>query len=543
MAVWCYADLWESVAGAQPERPAIIQGERIIAWEAFNAEADALAAHLRKAGLGRHAKVGIHMHNAPEYLIAQFAAYKMSFAPFNANYRYGANELHYLFDNADAEAVIFDADLADRLEPIRERLPLVKSWIGVARPGAAVPPWAEDFAGVVAAKVAPNQQGPWGRSEDDLMMLYTGGTTGMPKGVMWRQGDLMGVGSYGANPLIGAEPLAKPEDAGPRAATSGLPRPVAMIGPPLMHGTGLMGAQAAFTFGGTVVLLAGRKFDPVELWDAVHAHRATRISIVGLPFATPMLDALDTNPGRWDVSSVRMIGSSGAMWSKENKAGLLRHMPQVQLMDAFASSEALGLGVSTSAAAAAETTARFVAGPNTAVFDEDWQRVAPGSGKRGMVALSGFLPLGYYKDPEKTARTFPTIEGQRWSVPGDWAEVNEDGSLKLLGRGSQSINTGGEKVFPEEVEEALKRHAAIRDAAVVGVPDARFGEKICAVVEPRPGFGTPELPDLAAFVKTQLADYKAPRALVVVESIGRSPNGKMDYPAVKRLALERTQAL
>jgi fatty-acyl-CoA synthase len=227
------------------------------------------------------------------------------------------------------------------------------------------------------------------------------------------------------------------------------------------------------------------------------------------------------------------------MWSQENKAGLLRHMPQAQLADAFASSEAFGLGLSTSTVANPEATARFMQGANTAVFTEDGRRVEAGSGERGLVAVSGNLPLGYYKDKEKTAKTFRTFEGRLWSVPGDWAEVNADGSLKLLGRGSQSINTGGEKVFPEEVEEALKRHPSVRDAAVIGVPDQRFGEKICAVVEPRPGYGLPGLSDLAAFVKTQLADYKAPRELVVVDSVGRSPNGKMDYPAVRRLALER----
>jgi acyl-CoA synthetase (AMP-forming)/AMP-acid ligase II len=381
---------------------------------------------------------------------------------------------------------------------------------------------------------------PWGRSGDDVMMLYTGGTTGMPKGVMWRQEDLIGVGNFGASPPLNIPPLTAPEEAGPRAARSGLLRPVALIASPMMHGTGLMGAMSTLTFGGTVVLLAGRKFDPIEVWDAVHRHAVSRLSIVGLPFATPLLEVLEAEPTRWNLSSVRLIGSSGAMWSKENKAGLLRHMPQAQLIDAFASSEAFGLGASTSTAANPEATARFAVGLNSAVFTADGRRVEPGSGERGLVAVSGHIPLGYYKDPDKTAKTFPTFEGRRWSVPGDWAEVNADGSLKLLGRGSQSINTGGEKVFPEEVEEALKLHGAVRDAAVVGLPDVRFGERICAVVELQPGAAAVGLAELAAHVKTQLAHYKAPRALVLVDSVGRAPNGKLDYPAVKARALAAT---
>jgi fatty-acyl-CoA synthase len=225
------------------------------------------------------------------------------------------------------------------------------------------------------------------------------------------------------------------------------------------------------------------------------------------------------------------------MWSQENKRGLLRHVTNAVIMDSFGSSEAVGMGMSASAPGAEAQTAAFMLGPNCAVFTEDGRRVEPGSGERGLVAVSGFLPQGYYKDHEKTEKTFKWIEGVRWSVPGDWAEVNADGSLKLLGRGSVCINTGGEKVFPEEVEEALKRHATVRDAVVVGVPDARFGERICAVVEPESG-EQPTLQELASFVHTQLAGYKAPRELVVVDSIGRAPNGKVDYKAVKERALK-----
>ena len=274
----------------------------------------------------------------------------------------------------------------------------------------------------------------------------------------------------------------------------------------------------------------------MELWNEAERLKATGIVLVGLAFSTPMLEALDANPGRWDLSNVRAMSSSGSMWSQENKRGLLGHVPGAVIADSFGSSEAVGMGASSSAAGAEAETAAFMLGPNCAVFAEDGRRVEPGSGERGLVAVTGFLPAGYYKDEAKSAATFKVMEGIRWSVPGDWAEVNTDGTLKLLGRGSVCINTGGEKVFPEEVEEALKRHAGVRDAVVVGVADARFGERICAVVEPEAG-AAPTLGELSEHVRSQLAGYKAPRELVLVDSIGRAPNGKVDYKAIKARAL------
>jgi fatty-acyl-CoA synthase len=309
-----------------------------------------------------------------------------------------------------------------------------------------------------------------------------------------------------------------------------------LVACPLMHGTGQFSSFITFINGGTVGLLPSRKFNAIELWNEAERLKASGIVIVGLAFSTPMLEALEANPGRWDLSNVKGMSSSGSMWSQENKRGLLQHVTNAVIMDSFGSSEAVGMGISASAPGAEAQTAAFMLGPNCAVFTEDGRRVEPGSGERGLVAVTGFLPAGYYKDEAKSAATFKVIEGIRWSVPGDWAEVNADGTLKLLGRGSVCINTGGEKVFPEEVEEALKRHAAVRDAVVVGVPDARFGERICAVVEPEAG-EEPTLADLSEHVRTQLAHYKAPRELVVVESIGRAPNGKVDYKAVKDRAL------
>ena len=537
MSSWNFADVWEAIAGVQPDRPAFIQGERVLSWRQFDARADALAAHLIAAGLDHQGKVAAFLYNGPEYIESYYAAFKGGFAPVNTNYRYGPEELFYLFDNADAQAVVFHAGFAEVLEAIRGRLTGVKAWIAVAEPGHPVPAWAADYDAIVAK--APAQRpvkAPWGRSGDDLLLLYTGGTTGMPKGVMWAQDDLFNVIGAGGNALLGVPPATDTADLIARITSPEHLRPTTLIACPLMHGTGQFSNLIAFNVGGTAAYLPSRRFNAVELWDEVDRLGASNVVIVGLAFSTPMLEALEANPGRWDLSTVRAMSSSGSMWSQENKQGLLSYAKNAMIFDSFGSSEAVGLGVSASAPGAEAKTAAFTPGPNCVIFTEDGRRVQPGSGERGLVAVTGLLPRGYYKDPEKTEKTFKLIEGVRWSVPGDWAEVNADGSLKLLGRGSVCINTGGEKVFPEEVEEALKTHPSVRDAVVVGLPDARFGERICAVVE-TDGEAQPTLAELSAHVHSTLAGYKAPRDLVLVDSIGRAPNGKVDYKAVKDRAI------
>jgi acyl-CoA synthetase (AMP-forming)/AMP-acid ligase II len=538
MSAWKLADVWETIAARQPDRPAVIQGERIVTWGQFDARADALAARLVQAGVGKGAKVAAYLFNSPEYLETYFAAFKAGLDPINTNYRYGGEELTYLFDNADAEAVVFHAGFTDTLEAIRPRLPQVKLWIAVAEPGHPVPAWAEDYDAVVSRPPAPRPfTSPWGRSPDDLLLLYTGGTTGMPKGVMWRQDDLFNVLGAGGQAAQGIPPIESLEEAGSRL-TDDWVRRVSLVACPLMHGTGQFSAFITMNLGGAVALLPSRQFSAIELWNEVERLKADAIVLVGLAFSTPMLEALEANPGRWDLTHVKSMSSSGSMWSQENKHGLLSFCPNAMIFDSFGSSEAVGMGASASAPGAEAETAAFMLGPNCAVFTEDGgRRIEPGSGERGMVAVTGFLPMGYYKDPEKSAKTFRTMEGMRWSIPGDWAEVNLDGSLKLLGRGSQCINTGGEKVFPEEVEEALKTHPHVRDAVVVGVPDVRFGERICALVE-ADGEVELTLPDLSAHVRDHLAAYKAPRELVVVDSIGRAPNGKVDYKKAKEMALK-----
>lgn len=530
MTPWTYPALWEAVAAAIPDELAVVQGVREVTWRAFDEAANGLAAHLLASGITHQGKVAVYARNGPEYLIGTYAAVKISAVPFNVNYRYGSEEVFFLLDSGDAEAVVFDAEFAPLLEPVRSRASRVKTWIAYETPGHPVPDWATDLAAIAPLPKAP--KAPWERSEDDLIFIFTGGTTGMPKAVMWRQGDLMARGNYGANPLLGLGPLASPEAAGDRAKALPI-RSKSLIAPPLMHGTGMMAAFAALSAGGTVLLTGTGHFDAEAIWDLAEKYRATRMTLVGQPFAQPLLEALDANPGRWDLSSMRFMGSSGAMWSIENKRGLIAHMPDLAIIDSFSSSEAFGLGASTVTRDAQFETAKFTLGPDCAVFAEDGRRIEPGSEEAGKVAVGGPIPLGYYKDEAKTRSTFVEYEGRRWSMPGDWATVAANGTLTVLGRGSQCINTGGEKVFPEEVEEVLKRHPAVRDASVSGMPDARFGERVGAMAELFPGASaSPE--ELVEHVRASLSHYKAPRHLLIVPQIPRAPNGKMDYASVKK---------
>ncbi|MEN9504841.1 MAG: hypothetical protein RI958_767 [Actinomycetota bacterium] len=536
---WNLADVYEAVAARIPDRPCQIQGDRVITWAEFDRRTASLAADFIDAGLGRQAKVACYLFNGPEYMETMVAAFKAAMAPVNTNYRYAADEIVYLFDNADAEAVVFHASFTPTVDEVRSRLPKVRRWYVVADHTGAGPEWATPYESVATS--GRSLELAWSRSGDDLLLLYTGGTTGMPKGVMWRQDDLFNVLGAGGNAISGVPPAAGVDELVSRIDPAG-PTPVALAACPLMHGTGQFSAINNMAVGGCIVSLVQRHFDVDELFSTIEQRRVTSLIIVGQAFAGPMLDALEANPTRYDLSSLGLMVSSGVMWSRENKDGLLRHLPQVVLFDSFGSSEAVGMGGSVSAAGAAQRTATFSLGANCAVFSEDGRRVEPGSGEQGLVAVGGYIPLGYYKDEAKSAQTFRTFEGRRWSVPGDFATVDADGTLHLLGRGSVCINTGGEKVFPEEVEEALKTHPAVRDAVAVGLPDPRFGETICAVVEAEEGSAAVTLSELSEHVKQHLAAYKAPRHLVLVDTIGRAPNGKVDYKRLKAVAIEQEGA-
>ena len=533
MIEWNFADVFERIASVIPDAPCQLHGRRTVTWGAFDRRANALGADLLAAGLGEQAKVAAYLTNCPEYLETYHAAMKVGMVPVNTNFRYGPEEIRYLFDNSDAEAVVFHATFSDIVDKVRGDLPLVKRWY-VVSDGSPEPEWAVPYEATVAAG-ADRVVGTWGRSPDHCVFLYTGGTTGMPKGVMWRQHDLFQVLGGGGNPILGQPPAADMDDLGSRITGPGA---VGLAACPLMHGTGQFTAFIIMIGGGSIVSLADRAFDPAALWQTVEDKKVNAVTIVGDAFARPLLNALDANPGGWDLSSLLLISSSGVMWSHEVKEGLLRHLPTVILFDSLGSSEAVGLAANVSGGGAAAETASFTLGENVKVISEAGSLVEPGSEEIGMVGIPGHIPIGYYKDPEKTAKTFRTVDGVRYSIPGDFATVAADGTIHLLGRGSVVINTGGEKVFPEEVEEVLKQHPFVVDAVAVGLPDDRFGEVICAIVEAEPG-ATVDEDAVIEFVRTKLARYKAPRHVLVVDSIGRSPAGKVDYKSLRQVALDR----
>jgi 3-oxocholest-4-en-26-oate---CoA ligase len=371
---------------------------------------------------------------------------------------------------------------------------------------------------------------------DELYMLYTGGTTGMPKGVMYAMSDFTSFFLKTYPQMVGMAKLGSADDL-PDLARAGRATgraTVAMSGPPLMHGTGCwLGMMVPHMLGGTAALLAHRGLDPIELWDTVSCERVNLLVIVGDAFARPMLRALEEHPGRWDASCLRTLVSSGAMFSLEVKQRLIAHLPQLAIADVLGSTEG-GMGNSIVRAGASAETARFRPNPTTRVFTEDGRQVKPGSGEIGMIANGGMMPLGYYKDPEKSASTFRTIDGVRYGFAGDMATVEADGTITLLGRGSSCINSGGEKIFPEEVEEALKGHAAVEDALVFGLPDERFGQRVVGVASLAPG-ATATAEAITADARARLASFKLPKQLVLVARVPRAPNGKADYPAARKL--------
>jgi len=532
---WHFASLFETVADRFPDVVAIINGEARRTWRDYEQRAARIASALTQAGLGPDSKAGLYGYNSNEYLEAQFGMFKARVVPVNVNYRYVEHELLYLLDNADAEALFFDARFAPRVAAIRDRLTKLRLLVEFDDGSGEHLPGAEPFEVLIAAAAPlPRQE----YSEDDVYMLYTGGTTGMPKGVMYRQGDFtVGLAAAGLGP--DAPRTLEAVAAAMTALHQAGAAPISLAACPLMHGTGMwLGVFIAHVLGGTAVTFRNEHFDPHAVWRLVAKERVTAVVIVGDAFAKPMLAALEEAKAAGaphDLSSLRQIISSGVMFSTEVKRGLLG-FADVAILDAMGSTEgSMGSSV-TSRAAPPGDTARFQKNLTTKVFNDRDEEVVPGSDEIGMIANGGFAPIGYYKDPEKSARTFRTIAGQRYSFPGDFAKVAADGSLILLGRGSVCINTGGEKVFPEEVEEALKAHESVWDALVVGVPDPRFGERVTAVVSARPGSAIDE-PALNEFVRTRIAAYKTPRRLIVVDEVHRAANGKADYKWAKDVAL------
>ena len=522
-AEWTFADVWETVADAVPDRVALAHGDRRVTWREFDRRSDGVATALLDAGLQLQDKVALYLHNAPAYLESAFAALKAGLAPVNTNYRYTGDELVKLWTDADAAAVVFHGAFAAQADAVRARCPAVKAWLFVDDGEGACPAWAIPCEKVAQAGTE-RTVGPWGRSGDDQLLIYTGGTTGLPRGVMWRQHDMFLASNTTGDPEIADYDHVRQrlQEAAP---------PVGLPAAPLMHGTGFVFAATILNRGGTVVTLPGTSFDVVALLDAMVREGVTDLCIVGDAFCRPIVDALDREPHRWDLARLRVVSSSGMAWTAAVKERLLAHAPQALLIDFLNASEASGMGRAMTSARRKDGGSRFQLGRNACVIGEDGRPLMPGDPTSGRMAVRGHIPLGYYKDPVKTAATFPVIDGVRYAVPGDLATIDADGAITLLGRGSTCINTGGEKVFPEEVEDAIVSFPGVADTLVVGIPHERFGQMVVAAVAMADN-ATFDEAGLLEHLHGRLAGHKIPRAIMPLASIGRGPNGKADRPAV-----------
>jgi fatty-acyl-CoA synthase len=500
------------------DRPATIHGDKVTSWRDFEARTNAIAAATHAAGAVPGDRIAHLMRNSPAYLETTIAGFKARLVHVNVNYRYTGEELFYILDNSSAAVVVYDAEFAPLIVSIRDRLD-VKLYLQV---GGGTPDFAKDFDTVAESGGALP---PQAHSHDDMLFIYTGGTTGMPKGVMWDQGALWEMISVG-------QAVPAPADLDEHLANvrAGLARNTSLVMPPLMHGTGFIIGIATMSRGGTVVTLPGATFDAEDAVRTCARHACDYAVIVGDAFGRPLVRALDAGHG--SIATLNVMISSGIMWSPEVKAALLKHAPAMMVVDSLGSSEGLGLGASVQTAENAGAPTRFINDGRTLVLDEDMKPVAPGSGIMGRIARAGPIPRGYWRDETKSATVFVTIDGVRYSIPGDFAILEADGTMTLLGRGSQCINTSGEKVFPEEVEEALKTHPAVEDALVFGVADEKWGQAVTAVVEAPAGTDTEAL---RTHVRAALAGYKTPKRITIVPKVPRAPNGKADYAAAKAM--------
>jgi acyl-CoA synthetase (AMP-forming)/AMP-acid ligase II len=520
------AVLFEMIADAVGERVAVIVGSRPgITYADLDQRANRLAHHLAGAGVGPGDHVGLLLMNGTEYLEAMLAAFKLRAIPVNVNYRYVARELAHLFTDAGLVALVCHRRFGPAVAEVLPGVPTLRHLLIVDDDsGSVIPEGSFDYE--AALRDSSPARGFEGRTSDDVYIAYTGGTTGLPKGVLWRHEDVFFASMGGGDPTRTEGVITAPEQLVERV----LPvASVQVITAPLMHVSGHWAAFGTLYSGGTVVLPEPGPFDPAAVLDLAARVGAHVITLVGDSTVRPVAELLRDHPGRWDLSSLFVLASGGALLSSTTKNLVHQVLPNVILLDGFGSTET-GIAASEARVPGADAAhgARFVVDDCTAVLDDDLRPVTPGSGVVGHLARRGHLPIGYHKDPEKTAATFVEVGGVRWALPGDHATVDTDGTIALQGRGSSSINTGGEKVFAEEVEEVLLGHPAVRDALVVGVPDERWGQRVVAVVEPRAGMSL-TLDDAQEHCRGALAGYKVPRDLVVVDQVQRGPNGKADY--------------
>ncbi len=516
------ADLFETSAAQVPDRIAIKSDAGHLTYAELNTRTDRLGSGLWAQGVRRGDSVGLYMMNGPEYIEGLMAAFKIGAVPFNVNYRYRVDELRYLFDNAQAVAVIHGAEFTAIVDQMKSELPKLRISIAVQDGiGEAKSP---TYAELLETPLS----GPFERNEEDILLLYTGGTTGMPKGVIWPHKAFFFACLNGAGYYHTDGPCKAPGDIAARA--SGGHHLTMFPTAPLMHGAAIWAALGAILSGLTLVLDPVRTFDPEAIWDRVERDGANMVQIVGDAMAIPLRDALRNNPGRWKLDHVVNFGSGGAVFSKAVKDDLKAMLPNAIITDGMGSSET---GVSGMAMPSEEGLMRLpVTDVQAIIVDGRLGRV----GETGFVARSGNVPVGYFGDPVKSAETFQTIRGTLWSVSGDRARMDDDGFLTVFGRGSTCITTGGEKVFPEEVEEALRSHPAIFDAVVAGQSDERWGERVVGIVSAREGAAVPDYDAVKTYLADRLAGYKLPKALVWVDAVKRSPAGKQDYRWAKEVA-------
>ncbi|MEU7489140.1 acyl-CoA synthetase [Streptomyces sp. NPDC042319] len=531
------ADLFESIVDAVPDREALVYAdhpgsgaERRLTYRRLDRAANRLAHHLQDSGVRPGDHVGLHLYNGVEYLQTFYACLKIRAVPVNVNYRYVEEELAYLYRDADLVALVFDAEFTERVAAVAPRAPHLRHFVRVGTPPPGAPEPACPLVPFTDAEAAGSpERGFEPRSADDRVIIYTGGTTGMPKGVVWRHEDLFFSGTGGGAPT--GEPVSRAEELAERAAASGEGL-VFFPTPPLMHGTSTLTALIAFHFGQKVVL--HRKYVPEEVLRTIERERVTSLSLVGDAMLRPLTDALAGPLKGTDCTTLFAVSSSGAILSDTVRNQFTALLPNAMLLNNFGSSESGFNGTATDDAGP-DTGFRLHVNGRTAVVDPVTHAPVP-PGEPGRLAQRGHVPLGYYNDPAKTADTFFEADGERWVLLGDMATVDEDGVVTVLGRGSQCINSGGEKIYPEEVEQALKAHPDVYDALVAGIPDDRWGNRVAAVVQLRTGAAPVDPAAVQAHCRTRLAGYKIPRTVVFTDHIQRSPSGKADYRWAKRVA-------
>lgn len=517
------ADLFEAVADAAPDREVLVCGDRRLTYRSLDNRANRLANALAAKGIGPGDTVGLQLTNGTEYVEGMLACFKLKAIPVNINYRYVERELRYLYDDAGIVALIADSAFSDRVTQSLDGDLRALLIVGAG----ALPAGAERYE--EALTDAPGERPAVdGRSSDDLYLIYTGGTTGMPKGVVWRHEDIFKSAMGGGDVVQSGDFVSGPRELADRLPENGI---VALAGPPLMHAAAHWLTFHQLFTGGTVVLMPGGRFDPAEVWSTIAQEKVFNIVLVGDAMVKPLLDELERDPSH-QTDGLWVVASSGAPLSQHTKDRLATLLPGRMLVDSLGSSETGVLG-----AKGGQGGATFQLNDSTSVLDADGRKLEPGDGRTGRVARRGHVPLRYHNDPEKSAATFVEVDGIRWALTGDEAMLESDGTVRMLGRGSQCINTGGEKVYPEEVEEPIKAHPAVEDALVVGVPDERWGERVVAVVQPAPG-ATLDLSALQEHTRGSVAGYKVPRDLVLVDKIVRSPAGKADYRWAKQAAID-----